>query len=115
MVEFFVVNQRSTSWGHTPPRLLDLVSIICRRRHYSPRTEDSYKYRIRQYIYFHDKRHPDTLGAVEVEAFLNHLPHARRLSASTQTQALNALVFLYDAVLEKSLGQMSGLKRIQRR
>jgi integron integrase len=90
------------------------VSIVCRRRH-SPRTEESCRYWIRQYIYFHDKRHPASLGAIEVEAFLNHLATARKVSASTQTQALNALVFLYDAVLEKPLGQMAGLRRIQRR
>ncbi|WP_018509358.1 integron integrase [Thiobacillus thioparus] len=93
---------------------MDLVATLCRRRHYSPRTEESYRYWIRQYIYFHDKCHPGALGAQDVEAFLNHLATVRQVSASTQTQALNALVFLYEAVLEKPLGRMVGLKRVQR-
>ncbi|NWG86128.1 MAG: integron integrase [Hydrogenophilaceae bacterium] len=94
---------------------MDLVSIVCRRRHFSPRTEESYRYWIKQFIYFHEKQHPNTLGAPEVESFLNHLAAERRVSASTQTQALNALVFLYDTVLGKPLGEMTGLKRVQRR
>ena len=94
---------------------MDQVSIVCRRRHLSPRTEDGYRYWIRQYIYFNDKQHPNTLGGAEVEAFLNHLAVERRVAASTQTQALNALVFLYDSVLQKPLGELAGLKRIQRR
>lgn len=94
---------------------MELVSIVCRRRHYSPRTEESYRYWIRQYIFFHDKQHPDTLGATDVEIFLNHLASHRRVAASTQTQALNALVFLYEGVLEKPLGQMANLKRVQSR
>jgi len=93
---------------------MDLVATLCRRRHYSPRTEESYRYWIRHYIHFHDKCHPGALGAQEVEAFLNHLATVRQVSASTQTQALNALVFLYEGVLEKPLGRMAGLKRVQR-
>lgn len=94
---------------------MDQISTVCRRRHFSPRTEDSYRYWIRHFIYFHGKQHPATLGAMEVEAFLNHLAVERRVSASTQTQALNALVFLYDAVLGQALGEMAGLKRLQKR
>lgn len=55
------------------------------------------------------------MASAEVEAFLNHLASERHLSASSQTQALNALVFLYDAVLRQPLGDMAGLKRVQRR
>ncbi len=95
------------------PRLPDQFSIVCRRRHLSPRTEDSYRYRIRQFIYFHGKRHPNTMGGPEEEAFLNHLASERHLSASSQTQALNAVVFLYDSVLRQPLGEMAGLKRVQ--
>ena len=94
---------------------MDQVSIVCRRRHFSPRTEDSYRYWIRQYIYFSDKRHPNTLGGAQVGAFLNYLAVDRRVSASTQTQALNALVFLYHSVLLIPLGEIAGLKRVQRR
>lgn len=94
---------------------MDQVSIVCRRRHFSPRTEDSYRYWIRQFIYFNGKRHPNTLGGAEVEAYLNHLAVVRHVAASTQTQALNALVFLYDSVLQKPLGELAGLKRVQQR
>lgn len=94
---------------------MDVVSALCRRRHYSERTEESYRYWIRHYILFHGKEHPGALGAREVEAYLNFLATARRVSASTQTQALNALVFLYDAVLEKPLGDLTELTRVQRR
>lgn len=70
---------------------------------------------IRQYIYFHGKRHPKDLGATEVEAFLNYLAVSRKVAASTQTQALNALVFLYESVIAQPLGSMGGLKRVQAR
>jgi site-specific recombinase XerD len=95
--------------------LLDQVSIVCRRRHFSRNTEQAYRYWIRQFILFHGKRHPTELEPAQVEAFLNHLAVARRVAASTQSQALNAIVFLYDAVLGKPLGQMTGLQRVQRR
>ena len=98
-----------------PPRLLDRVATVCRRRHLSRRTEESYRYWIRQFIFFHGKRHPSGLGAAEVEAFLNHLAQSRQVAASTQTQALNALVFLYRDVLNQPLGDMPGPRRIQRR
>jgi integron integrase len=91
------------------------VSIVCRRRHFSPRTEQAYRFWIRQLIVFHGRRHPRELGPTEVEAFLNHLAVERRVAASTQSQALNAIVFLYDSVLGTPLGQMASLKRVQRR
>ena len=106
-----------TLWGVSPtsPRLLEQVSIVCRRRHFSPRTEEAYRYWIRQFILFHGKQHPLELGGAAVEAYLNHLASVRQVSASTQSQALNALVFLYDAVLGKSLGTLTHLTRVQRR
>jgi site-specific recombinase XerD len=117
MLPIFSLNHwERTLWGQpTPSRLLDQVSIVCRRRHLSPRTEDSYRFWIRQYIHFNDRRHPNTLAGAEVEAFLNHPAAERRVAPSTQTQALNALVFLYDLVLQKPLGDLAGLKRVQRR
>lgn len=111
--------QERRLWGNTPstqsPRLLDRLSHVCRRRHFSPKTEQAYRYWSRQFILFHSKRHPKEMGAAEVEAFLNHLAVTRHVAASTQTQALNAIVFLYESVLERPLGQMSGLKRVQHR
>jgi hypothetical protein len=67
----------------------------------------TYRFWARQFILFHNKRHPRDMGPGEVEAFLNHLAVHRRVAASTQSQALNAVVFLYDRVLGHPLGQMT--------
>jgi integron integrase len=71
-------------------------------------------YWVRQYVLFHGKRHPRELGARELEAYLNHLAAERRVSASTQSQALNAIVFLYRQVLDLDLGWMQKLERAKR-
>jgi site-specific recombinase XerD len=68
----------------------------------------------KQYFLFHRKRHPLEMGVAEVASFINHLAVDRTVSASTQSQALNAIVFLYEHVLERPLGAIPGLKRIQR-
>lgn len=85
------------------PRLLDRLRVAVRRRHYSPRTERSYVGWVRRFILFHGKRHPRDMGESEVIAFLTHLAVAARVSATTQNQALAALVFLYRHVLEREL------------
>ena len=95
-------------------RLLDQVSDAIRRLHYSRRTEESYVQWIRRYIYFHDKRHPVTLGEPDITAFLNHLAVDRSVAASTQNQALSALLFLYKQVLGKELAWLDGLVRAKR-
>lgn len=82
------------------PKLLDRVRDICRFRHYSLRTEEAYVQWIRRYILFHGKRHPEQLGEDDVRAFLTHLAVAGKVAASTQNQALSALLFLYDSVLQ---------------
>ena len=77
--------------GHRPPpKLLDRLGHALRVRHYSPRTEQAYRYWVRRFILFHGKRHPSGLGAAEIEAFLNHLAVEEQVAASTQNQALNA-------------------------
>jgi len=76
------------------PRLLDQVSQAIRTRHYNPRTEKAYVPWIR-FILFHGKRHPNELGASEIERFLSGLATRSNVSASTQNQALSALLFLY--------------------
>jgi integron integrase len=86
-----------------PPRLLDRVRIALRVRHYARRTEAAYVGWIRRYIHFHDVRHPDEMGAVEVVEFLSHLAVDRQVTASTQNQALAALLFLYRTVLGREL------------
>ncbi len=70
-----------------------------RLKHYSYRTEQSYVQWIRRYILFHNKRHPNEMGVPEIEAFLTHLAVQEHVAASTQNQALSALLFLYRAVL----------------
>ena len=77
--------------------------MATRRRHYSLRTEQSYVGWVRRFILFHDKRHPKEMGAVEVVAFLSDLAVRGRVSASTQNQALSALLFLYRHVLDREL------------
>lgn len=64
-----------------------------RRNHYSPKTERTYIYWLRQYFYFHQLQHPETLGAEDIKAFLSYLASERHVSAATQSQALNAFAF----------------------
>ena len=87
-----------------PKKLLDQVRDTIRLKHYSIRTENSYVDWIRRYILFHNKRHPNEMGAPEVEAFLTHLAVNEHVAASTQNQALSALLFLYREVLKQDLG-----------
>lgn len=91
------------------------VRDAIRVRHYSIRTEIAYLKWIRRYILFHAKRHPETMGGKEVGEFLTYLAVSRKVSPSTQNQALNALVFLYDKVLEKPLGELAGVVRAERK
>jgi site-specific recombinase XerD len=85
------------------PRLLDRVRAAIRARHYSRRTEKAYVGWIKRYIFFHAKRHPADIGAEEVSQFLTALAVDDNVAASTQNQAMNALVFLYRVVLEQDL------------
>ncbi len=95
-------------------RLLDQVHLAVRRRHSSYRTEQVYVHWIRRYILFHDKRHPAEMGKAEVAAFLSHLAVTRRVSAATQNQTLNAILFLYKQVLERDIGLIQGVTRAKR-
>lgn len=106
-------------WGrvgpdYKGPKLLDRVHFACRRRHLSPRTESAYIHWIRRYIFFHNKQHPRDLDARHIEAFLNHLAVQRRVSASTQSIALNALAFLYKQVLQVELPELDNLVRTKK-
>jgi integrase len=93
-----------------PPRLLDRMRQVLRVRHYAPATEDAYVQWAERFIRFHGLRHPRDLGAAEVERFLTHLATDRTVAASTQNQALNALVFLYKQVLEIDLGRFAAVR-----
>jgi integron integrase len=94
--------------------LLDRVRDALRARHYSGRTEDAYVGWIRRYIFFHGKRHPAELGAPEVTRFLTSLATDGRVAASTQNQALSALLFLYRDVLAVDLPWLDGVVRAKR-
>src|SRR5699024_4700345 len=85
-----------------------------RTRHYSLRTEKTYVAWIRRFILFHGKRHPRQMGKAEVETFLSYLAVERHVAASTQNQALNALLFLYREVLEIELPWMEDVVRAKR-
>jgi len=98
----------------TPPKLLDQVREKIRVKHYSIRTETQYLQWIKRFIYFHGKRHPRDLGAAEVEAFLSHLATEGNVSASTQNQALSALLFLYREVLGINLPWMDSMVRAKK-
>ncbi len=93
------------------PRLLERVRDAIRVRHYSRRTEKAYVDWIRRFIRFHGVRHPREMGAAEIEAFLNDLAVRQAVAASTQNQALAALVFLYREVLQAPPLQLEGLVR----
>ena len=96
------------------PKLLDMVRERIRVKHYSLRTEDAYLHWIRRFIFFHAKRHPREMGGPEVEAFLSDLAVAGRVAASTQNQALSALLFLYRDVLKVELPWLDGVVRAKR-
>src|SRR5712691_4452550 len=96
------------------PRLLDQVRNVLRVRHYSPRTEESYVYWIKRFIFFHGKRHPSSMGADEVNSFLTHLAVDDEVSAPTQNQALCAILFLYRNVLEDPLPWLDEVVRARR-
>ncbi len=97
-----------------PPRLLDRVRQAIRVRHYSIRTEEAYVQWSRRFILFHHKRHPSSMGAEEVNAFLTHLAVEEHVSASTQNQALSAILFLYKNVLDDPLPWLSDVVRARR-
>jgi integron integrase len=104
--------------GFTPNpklRLREQVHEVIRFKQFSPRTEEAYWVWIRQFIFFHGKRHPRELGKPEVEAFLSHLTTAKKVAVSTQDQALNALVFLYREVLHQPFDLLGNVARPTRR
>ena len=94
----------------TDRKLLDQVRDLIRLKHYSIRTEEAYVNWIKRYIHFHNVRHPAEMGEPEVQAFLTHLAVEGNVAASTQNQALHALLFLYREVLKKDLGPIDALR-----
>lgn len=96
------------------PRLLELVRAAVETRHYSRRTEETYVQWIKRFTIFSGRRHPRELGAKEVNAFLSHLAVEGRVAASTQNQALAALLFLYREVLDEPLPWLDDVIRAKR-
>jgi integron integrase len=96
------------------PRLMDQVRHALRVHHYSLRTEQAYIQWIRRYIFFHNKRHPREMGADEIASFLSHLAVNKHVSASTQNQALSALLFLYKKVLNVEPDWVENVVRAKR-
>jgi integron integrase len=96
------------------PKLLDQVRDRIRARHYSIRTEGTYLRWIKDFILFHGKRHPMEMGAGEVRDYLSHLAVKRDVAASTQNQALSAILFLYRDVLDIKLDWVEGVERAKK-
>ncbi len=100
--------------GGQKPKLLDQVREAIRIRHYSVRTEEAYVSWVKRFILFHGKRHPLEMGEDELTRFLSALAIHGHVSASTQNQALCALLFLYRHVLDQNLGWLQDVVRAKR-
>ena len=96
------------------PMLLDQVRQAIRKRHYSHKTEEAYVGWIKRFIHFHDKCNPSEMGEKEIGEYLSSLATDFRVSASTQNQALNGILFLYHEVLGKNIGYVNGVVRAKR-
>jgi len=112
------IQQRRSPLGLFPdrpmPRLYDRIIEVLRVRHYSRRTEEAYLHWIRRYIEFHAHQHPRKLAEGDVNRFLTHLAVQEHVAASTQNQALSAILFLYEHVLEQPLDRIEGVVRARR-
>ncbi|RKY53585.1 MAG: integron integrase, partial [Candidatus Neomarinimicrobiota bacterium] len=96
------------------PKLLDQVHLVLSTKHYSLRNEESYVNWIKRFILFHNKRHPKEMGKTEINQFLSHLAVNRNVAASTQNQALCALLFLYKEVLSQDIGDLGDVIRAKK-
>lgn len=106
--------QGSTQTSQSKPKLLDQLREALRSRHYSSSTEQSYCLWVKRYIFYHGVRHPAEMAEPEINAFLSHLAIDKKVSASTQNQALSALLFLYRHVLQRQVGELGNVIRAQK-
>jgi len=104
----------SAQAASSKPKLLDQVRDTIRLKHYSIRTEQAYTDWIRRFILFHNKRHPRDMSEEEVAQFLTHLARDGNVAASTQNQALSALLFLYKDVLKQEIGWLDRVERAKK-
>ena len=96
-----------------PPRLFDQVRQVARLKHFSLKTEKFYIHYIKDFILFHNKRHPREMGVDEIRAYLSHFAVVKKVAASTQNVALSALLFLYRQVLQIELPYIDRIERAQ--
>jgi len=96
------------------PKLLDRLREALCSRHYSRRTEQTYCHWVKRFIFFHNKRHPGEMAEPEINAYLTHLAVKEKVSASTQNQALSALLFLYRYVLDRKIGDLGEVIRARK-
>jgi len=95
-------------------KLLDQVRHVIRKKHYSIRTEQAYTDWIKRFILYHGKKHPRDMGESEISKYISYLAVEQNVAASTQNQALNAIVFLYKQVLRRELGDFGRMERAKR-
>lgn len=105
---------QSLADGTGAPKLLNRLRQALRSRHYSRRTEQTYCLWVKRFIYFHNVRPPTEMAEPQINAFLTHLAVKRKVSASTQNQALSALLFLYRHVLNRQIGDLGEVIRARR-
>jgi site-specific recombinase XerD len=96
------------------PKLLDQLRDALRSRHYRHRTEQTYCQWVKRYIHFHNVRHPAEMAEPEINAFLTHLAVKEKVAASTQNQALSAILFLYRHVLGREVGDLGQVIRARK-
>jgi len=109
-----VRHSRGTPETIQKPKLLDRLREALRSRHYSRRTEHTYCHWVKRFIFFHNKRHPVEMAEPEINAYLTHLAVKEKVSASTQNQALSALLFLYRHVLDREIGDLGEVIRARK-
>ena len=103
-----------TSKTGLKPKLLDRLREALRSRHYSRRTEQTYSHWVKRFIFFNKVRHPAEMAEPEINTFLTHLAVKEKVSASTQNQALSALLFLYRHVLDRKVGDLGEVIRARK-
>src|SRR5215813_14560625 len=113
-VTTFLVAREAAPPTPRAPRLLDRVREAVRARHYSRRAEKTYVAWVRRYVLFHGKRHPGEMGAAELTQYLSSLAVDGNVAASTQNQALSALLFLYREVLKQDVPWLDDVVRAKR-
>jgi len=112
--EVVFVEEQKAAYSGRPPKLLDRLREALRSRHYSRRTEQTYCQWVKRFIFFHNIRHPAEMAEAEINGFLTHLAVKEKVSASTQNQALSALLFLYRHVIGREVGDLGNVIRARK-